>query len=39
VECALTLAGLEPLAAYDAFTFAPVHEGSRRHFYVARRVI
>ncbi len=39
VEGALTLAGLKPLAVYDAFTFAPVHEGSRRHFYVARRVV
>lgn len=39
VECALTLAGLELLAAYDAFSFEPVHPGSRRHFYAARRVV
>ncbi|MGQ9824694.1 MAG: class I SAM-dependent DNA methyltransferase [Desulfotomaculales bacterium] len=34
---ALSLAGLEALAAYDAFTFEPVRETSRRHFHVARR--
>jgi SAM-dependent methyltransferase len=33
----LSLAGLEVLAAYDAFTFEPVRETSRRHFHVARR--
>lgn len=37
VERALTSAGLELLAVYDAFSFAPVHPGSRRHFYAARR--
>lgn len=37
VEAALKAAGLEPLASYDAFTFNPIHEKSRRHFYVARR--
>lgn len=38
VQAALIAAGLEPLAAYDAFTFDPVHDKSRRHFYVARKV-
>lgn len=37
VERALAQAGLELLAAYDAFSFDPVHPGSRRHFYVAGR--
>lgn len=34
---ALSDAGLELLAVYDAFSFNPVHEGSKRHFYVARK--
>jgi SAM-dependent methyltransferase len=34
---ALSLAGLEALAAYEAFTFAPAGEAGRRHFHVARR--
>lgn len=37
VKRALAEAGLECLAAYDAFSFDPAHEGGRRHFYVARR--
>lgn len=37
VEAALDEAGLEFLASYDAFTFNPIHEKSRRHFYVARK--
>lgn len=38
VEAALSAAGLKHLASYDAFTFNPAHEGSRRHFYVARKI-
>lgn len=37
VEKALSAADLELLASYDAFTFSPIHEKSRRHFYVARK--
>jgi SAM-dependent methyltransferase len=37
VGAALTAAGLQLLASYDAFTFSPIHEKSRRHFYVARK--
>jgi len=37
VEAALNTAGLKLLASYDAFTFEPIHEKSRRHFYVARK--
>ncbi|OAT83502.1 class I SAM-dependent DNA methyltransferase [Desulfotomaculum copahuensis] len=35
VQAAMSRAGLKLLAVYDAFTFNPVHPGSRRHFYVA----
>lgn len=37
VESLLEEAGFMPLAVYDAFSFHPPHQGSRRHFYVARR--
>jgi 2-polyprenyl-3-methyl-5-hydroxy-6-metoxy-1,4-benzoquinol methylase len=37
VEELLKNAGLEPKGVFDAFTFAPVHPGSRRHFYAARK--
>lgn len=37
VKTPLESAGLILLAVYDAFTFSPVHPGSRRHFYVARK--
>ncbi len=37
VYLALQTAGLEHLASYDAFSFSPIHSGSRRHFYVAQR--
>lgn len=39
VERALAAAGLKMFAAYDAFCFAPVSAGSRRHFYVAGRAL
>lgn len=29
--------GFAPIAVYDAFSFNPPHQKSRRHFYVARR--
>jgi len=38
VQNSLLAAGLELLGAYDAFTFDPVHSGSRRHFYVAGKI-
>ncbi len=37
VEKLLKMAGMESLEVFDAFSFEPVHSGSRRHFYVARR--
>lgn len=37
VEKLLKTAGLEPQGVFDAFTFEPVHSGSRRHFYAARK--
>ena len=37
VEGILKEAGFMPLAVYDAFSFNPPDQGSRRHFYVARR--
>lgn len=37
VKAALIAAGLVFLDSYDAFTFDPIHEKSRRHFYVARK--
>jgi len=38
VEAALKSANLKLLASYDAFTFNHIHEKSRRHFYVAKRI-
>lgn len=37
VHRALQAAGLIHLASFDAFSFAPIHAGSRRHFYIAQR--
>lgn len=37
VKTALSSAGLKLLGVFDAFTFNPPHEKSRRHFYVAEK--